>query len=84
MWSCEMNGSLSDACQESLEKAQLHALHGDQLIQSNHYSVDSIRPKCVELRRICDDFTNEAQKKYDVLSKSRQIHKGIDKVGWIT
>uniref|UniRef100_A0A673X2E1 Guanine nucleotide exchange factor DBS-like n=1 Tax=Salmo trutta TaxID=8032 RepID=A0A673X2E1_SALTR len=64
---------------ESLEKAQLHALHGDQLIQSNHYSVDSIRPKCVELRRICDDFTNEAQKKYDVLSKSRQIHKGIDK-----
>uniref|UniRef100_A0A8C8G5S4 MCF.2 cell line derived transforming sequence-like 2 n=1 Tax=Oncorhynchus tshawytscha TaxID=74940 RepID=A0A8C8G5S4_ONCTS len=79
-WSCEMNGSLSDAYQESLEKAQLHALHGDQLIQSNHYSVDSIRPKCVELRRICDDFTNEAQKKYDVLSKSRQIHKGIDKV----
>uniref|UniRef100_A0A674EJK5 Guanine nucleotide exchange factor DBS-like n=1 Tax=Salmo trutta TaxID=8032 RepID=A0A674EJK5_SALTR len=44
---------------ESLEKAQLHALHGDQLIQSNHYAVDSIRPKCVELRRICDDFTNE-------------------------
>uniref|UniRef100_A0A8C7SR44 MCF.2 cell line derived transforming sequence-like 2 n=1 Tax=Oncorhynchus mykiss TaxID=8022 RepID=A0A8C7SR44_ONCMY len=65
--------------EKSLEKAQLHALHGDQLIQSNHYSVDSIRPKCVELRRICDDFTNEVQKKYDVLSKSRQIHKGIDK-----
>uniref|UniRef100_A0A4W5N2S5 MCF.2 cell line derived transforming sequence-like 2 n=1 Tax=Hucho hucho TaxID=62062 RepID=A0A4W5N2S5_9TELE len=64
---------------ESLEKAQLHAQHGDQLIQSNHYSVDSIRPKCVELRRICDDFTNEAQKKYDVLSKSLQIHKGMDK-----
>uniref|UniRef100_A0A4W5Q9C8 MCF.2 cell line derived transforming sequence-like 2 n=1 Tax=Hucho hucho TaxID=62062 RepID=A0A4W5Q9C8_9TELE len=64
---------------ESLEKAQLHALHGDQLIQSNHYAVDSIRPKCVELRRICDDFTNEAKKKYDILSKSNQIHKGIDK-----
>uniref|UniRef100_A0A673X0M0 Guanine nucleotide exchange factor DBS-like n=1 Tax=Salmo trutta TaxID=8032 RepID=A0A673X0M0_SALTR len=72
--------TLEEKAQESLEKAQLHALHGDQLIQSNHYSVDSIRPKCVELRRICDDFTNEAQKKYDVLSKSRQIHKGIDKV----
>uniref|UniRef100_A0A8C8GHX0 MCF.2 cell line derived transforming sequence-like 2 n=1 Tax=Oncorhynchus tshawytscha TaxID=74940 RepID=A0A8C8GHX0_ONCTS len=60
---------------ESLEKAQLHALHGDQLIQSNHYAVDSIRPKCVELRRICDNFTNEAKKKYDILSKSNQIHK---------
>ncbi|XP_041704859.1 guanine nucleotide exchange factor DBS isoform X9 [Coregonus clupeaformis] len=72
--------TLEEKAQESLEKAQLHALHGDQLIQSNHYSVDSIRPKCVELRRICDDFTNEAKKKYDILSKSRQIHKGMDKV----
>uniref|UniRef100_A0A4W6FYH8 MCF.2 cell line derived transforming sequence-like 2 n=1 Tax=Lates calcarifer TaxID=8187 RepID=A0A4W6FYH8_LATCA len=63
----------------TLEKAQLHALHGDQLIQSNHYAVDSIRPKCVELRRVCDDFSNEAKKKTDVLSKSLQIHTGIEK-----
>uniref|UniRef100_A0AAR2JZW1 MCF.2 cell line derived transforming sequence-like 2 n=1 Tax=Pygocentrus nattereri TaxID=42514 RepID=A0AAR2JZW1_PYGNA len=69
--------SLEDS---SLEKAQLHALHGDQLIQSNHYAVDSIRPKCVELRRICDDFSNEAKKKYDILSKSLEIHTGIDKI----
>lgn len=66
--------------QPTIEKAQLHALHGDQLIQSNHYAVDSIRPKCVELRRVCDDFSNEAKKKTDVLSKSLQIHMGIDKV----
>lgn len=66
--------------QPTLEKAQLHALHGDQLIQSNHYAVDSIRPKCVELRRVCDDFSNEAKKKTDVLSKSQQIHMGIEKV----
>ncbi|XP_029488645.2 guanine nucleotide exchange factor DBS-like isoform X5 [Oncorhynchus nerka] len=72
--------TLEEKAQESLEKAQLHALHGDQLIQSNHYAVDSIWPKCVELRRICDNFTNEAKKKYDILSKSNQIHKGIDKV----
>lgn len=63
-----------------MEKAQLHALHGDQLIQSNHYAVDSIRPKCVELRRVCDDFSNETKKKTDILSKSLQIHVGIDKV----
>ncbi|XP_036371660.1 guanine nucleotide exchange factor DBS isoform X3 [Megalops cyprinoides] len=72
--------ALEEKAQESLEKAQLHALHGDQLIQSNHYAVDSIRPKCVELRRICDDFTNGAKKKYDILTKSHEIHKGIDKV----
>uniref|UniRef100_A0A8C2C4F1 MCF.2 cell line derived transforming sequence-like 2 n=1 Tax=Cyprinus carpio TaxID=7962 RepID=A0A8C2C4F1_CYPCA len=66
---------------ESLEKAQLHAQHGDQLIQSNHYAVDSIRPKCVELRRICDDFSNEAKKKHDILTKSLEIHKRIDESG---
>ncbi|XP_053490086.1 guanine nucleotide exchange factor DBS isoform X2 [Ictalurus furcatus] len=72
--------SMQDRAQESLEKAQLHALHGDQLIQSNHYAVDSIRPKCVELRRICDDFSNEAKKKNDFLSKSLEIHTWIEKV----
>ncbi|KAI5614707.1 guanine nucleotide exchange factor DBS isoform X4 [Silurus asotus] len=72
--------SLQDRAQESLEKAQLHALHGEQLIQSNHYAVDSIRPKCVELRRICDNFSNEAKKKYDVLSKSLEIHTWLEKV----
>ncbi|XP_053178288.1 guanine nucleotide exchange factor DBS [Scomber japonicus] len=71
---------LEEKAQPTVEKAQLHALHGDQLIQSNHYAVDSIRPKCVELRRVCDDFSNEAKKKTDVLSKSLQIHMGIDKV----
>ncbi|XP_052466010.1 guanine nucleotide exchange factor DBS-like isoform X4 [Carassius gibelio] len=72
--------TLEDKAQESLEKAQLHAQHGDQLIQSNHYAVDSIRPKCVELRRICDDLSNEAKKKRDIMSKSLEIHKRIDEV----
>ncbi|CAI5638939.1 unnamed protein product [Oreochromis niloticus] len=72
--------TLEEKAQVTLEKAQLHALHGDQLIQSNHYAVDSIRPKCVELRRVCDDFSNEVKKKTDILSKSLQIHQGIDKV----
>uniref|UniRef100_A0AAY5EJF5 MCF.2 cell line derived transforming sequence-like 2 n=1 Tax=Electrophorus electricus TaxID=8005 RepID=A0AAY5EJF5_ELEEL len=65
----------------SAEKAQLQAGHGEQLIQSGHYAVDSIRPKCVELHHICDDFSNETKKKYDVLSKSLAIHTGIDKCG---
>ncbi|XP_056269841.1 guanine nucleotide exchange factor DBS isoform X10 [Pseudoliparis swirei] len=72
--------TLEEKALPTLEKAQLHALHGDQLIQSDHYAVDSIRPKCVELRRLCDDFSNESKKKTDVLSKSLQIHMGIDKV----
>ncbi|XP_063298795.1 probable guanine nucleotide exchange factor MCF2L2 [Pelobates fuscus] len=70
---------LEEKGQGSLEKAQLHALHGDQLIQNNHYAVDSIRPKCVELRRICDDFTNETKKKYDILGKSLELHQELEK-----
>ncbi|XP_074009737.1 probable guanine nucleotide exchange factor MCF2L2 [Numenius arquata] len=70
---------LEEKGQEPLEKAQSLALHGEQLIQNNHYAVDSIRPKCVELRRICDDFTNETKKKYDVLGKSLELHKQLDK-----
>ncbi|XP_041420733.1 guanine nucleotide exchange factor DBS-like isoform X4 [Xenopus laevis] len=70
---------LEEKGQGMLEKAQLHALHGDQLIQNNHYAVDSIRPKCIELRRICDDFTNETKKKYDILAKSLELHQQLDK-----
>ncbi|NXY42386.1 MCF2L factor, partial [Ceuthmochares aereus] len=70
---------LEENGQEPLEKAQSLALHGEQLIQNNHYAVDSIRPKCVELRRICDDFTNETKKKYDILGKSLELHKQLDK-----
>ncbi|NXV19956.1 MCF2L factor, partial [Cepphus grylle] len=70
---------LEEKGQEPLEKAQSLALHGEQLIQNNHYAVDSIRPKCVELRRICADFTNETKKKYDILGKSLELHKQLDK-----
>lgn len=66
--------------QATIEKAQLHAVHGEQLIQSSHYAVDSIRPKCAELQKLCDDFSNGTKKKTDVLSKSLQIHVSIDKV----
>ncbi|XP_058586606.1 probable guanine nucleotide exchange factor MCF2L2 isoform X2 [Neofelis nebulosa] len=66
--------------QEPLEKAQLLAVIGDQLIQSHHYAADSIRPRCVELRHLCDDFINENKKKYDILEKSLELHRQLDKV----
>uniref|UniRef100_A0A7N5PAG9 Kelch like family member 6 n=1 Tax=Ailuropoda melanoleuca TaxID=9646 RepID=A0A7N5PAG9_AILME len=66
--------------QETLEKARLLAIIGDQLIQSHHYAVDSIRPRCVELRHLCDDFINENKKKYDILEKSLELHRQLDKV----
>ncbi|XP_031307843.1 probable guanine nucleotide exchange factor MCF2L2 isoform X1 [Camelus dromedarius] len=66
--------------QEPLEKAQLLAVIGDQLIQSHHYAMDSIRPRCTELRHLCDDFINENKKKHEILEKSLELHRQLDKV----
>ncbi|XP_032195475.1 probable guanine nucleotide exchange factor MCF2L2 isoform X3 [Mustela erminea] len=71
--------NLEEKGQDTLEKAQLLSIIGDQLIQSHHYAVDSIRPRCVELRHLCDDFINENKKKYDILEKSLELHRQLDK-----
>ncbi|XP_004464670.2 probable guanine nucleotide exchange factor MCF2L2 isoform X4 [Dasypus novemcinctus] len=72
--------NLEEKGQEPLEKAQLLALVGDQLIQSHHYAGDSIRPRCVELRHLRDDFINENKKKSDLLGKSLELHRQLDKI----
>lgn len=66
--------------QEPLEKAQLLAIIGDQHIQSHHYAADSIRPKCAELRHLCADCSNANKRKYDLLGKSLELHRQLDKV----
>ncbi|XP_036883457.1 probable guanine nucleotide exchange factor MCF2L2 isoform X2 [Sturnira hondurensis] len=71
---------LREKGQEPLEKAQLLAIIGDQHIQSGHYAADSIRPKCVELRHLCADCINESKRKYDLLGKSLELHRQLDKV----
>ncbi|XP_019591360.2 putative guanine nucleotide exchange factor MCF2L2 isoform X2 [Rhinolophus sinicus] len=71
---------LEEKGQESLAKAQLLAMTGDRLTQSHHYAVASVRPKCVELRHLCDDFINENKRKYDILRKSLELHRQLDKV----
>ncbi|XP_060028023.1 probable guanine nucleotide exchange factor MCF2L2 isoform X2 [Erinaceus europaeus] len=72
--------ALEEKGQEPLEKARLLVLVGDQLIQSPHYAVDSIRPRCVELRRLCDDFSNENKKRHTMLARSLELHRQLDKV----
>uniref|UniRef100_A0A2K5PKB2 MCF.2 cell line derived transforming sequence-like 2 n=1 Tax=Cebus imitator TaxID=2715852 RepID=A0A2K5PKB2_CEBIM len=71
---------LEEKSQEPLEKAQLLALVGDQLMQSHHDAADTIRPRCVELRHLCDNFINENKKKRDVFGKSLELHRQLDKV----
>ncbi|KAM4887813.1 putative guanine nucleotide exchange factor MCF2L2 isoform 2-T2 [Thomomys bottae] len=71
---------LEEKGQEPLGQAQMLALTGDQLTQGHHSTVDTIRPRCVELRHLCDDFINENKKKSDILGKSLELHRQLDKV----
>ena len=55
---------------------------GDQLIEDDHYAVDCIRPKCIELQRMCEQYKEMVRARYEVLNKSRDLHDRIDKVSF--
>lgn len=59
------------------------ASEGDAFIQSNHYAVDSIIPKCSELHHLCDAFTTEMEQKRNVLNKSLELHGLLEKVNFL-
>nr|XP_033803934.1 guanine nucleotide exchange factor DBS isoform X4 [Geotrypetes seraphini] len=71
--------SFEEKSWESLEKAKALALEGDQLIQNNHYAVDSILPKCSELHQLCEETVKESEKKKDLLNKSLELHRLLEK-----
>ncbi|XP_008581267.1 PREDICTED: guanine nucleotide exchange factor DBS isoform X3 [Galeopterus variegatus] len=60
------NAAVQRACALSQE--------GEQLIDSKHYAVDSILPKCEELRHLCDQFAAEVGRRRGLLSKSLELH----------
>uniref|UniRef100_A0A8C5TFQ4 MCF.2 cell line derived transforming sequence like n=1 Tax=Malurus cyaneus samueli TaxID=2593467 RepID=A0A8C5TFQ4_9PASS len=51
----------------------------DAFIQSNHYAVDSIIPKCSELHHLCDAFTSETERRRNHLNKSLELHDLLEK-----
>ncbi|KAJ7415160.1 hypothetical protein BTVI_39061 [Pitangus sulphuratus] len=64
---------------ETVAKARMLASEGDAFIQSNHYAVDSIIPKCTELHHLCDAFTTETERRRNHLSKSLELHDLLEK-----
>uniref|UniRef100_A0A8C4VEG8 MCF.2 cell line derived transforming sequence like n=1 Tax=Falco tinnunculus TaxID=100819 RepID=A0A8C4VEG8_FALTI len=52
---------------------------GDAFIQSNHYAVDSIIPKCSELHHLCDAFITETERRRNLLNKSLELHGLLEK-----
>ncbi|XP_027530857.1 guanine nucleotide exchange factor DBS isoform X2 [Neopelma chrysocephalum] len=64
---------------ETVVKARMLASEGDAFIQSNHYAVDSIIPKCTELHHLCDAFTTETEQRRNHLNKSLELHDLLEK-----
>lgn len=64
-----------------MEKARALALEGQRLIENKHYAVDSIHPKCEELRHLCREFAAEVDRRRGLLSKSRELHGLLETVG---
>ncbi|XP_017592556.1 PREDICTED: guanine nucleotide exchange factor DBS isoform X2 [Corvus brachyrhynchos] len=64
---------------ETIVKARMLASERDAFIQSNHYAVDSIIPKCSELHHLCDAFTTEIEHRRNLLNKSLELHDLLEK-----
>ncbi|XP_033033076.1 guanine nucleotide exchange factor DBS isoform X6 [Trachypithecus francoisi] len=62
----------------AVERARALSLDGEQLIENKHYAVDSIRPKCQELRHLCDQFSAEIVRRRGLLSKSLELHRRLE------
>ncbi|XP_072197431.1 guanine nucleotide exchange factor DBS isoform X15 [Excalfactoria chinensis] len=64
---------------EIVAKARMLASEGDAFIQSNHYAVDSIIPKCSELHHLCDALATEMERRRNTLNKSLELHGLLEK-----
>ncbi|KAG8452119.1 hypothetical protein GDO86_004059 [Hymenochirus boettgeri] len=65
--------------QEILHSAEDLAREGDLLIESNHYAVDSIHPKCNEIRHLREVIKSTIQERQETLCKSLELHKHLQK-----
>ncbi|KAL0203188.1 hypothetical protein M9458_001206, partial [Cirrhinus mrigala] len=64
---------------EVLDRAQALACDGDQLIEASHYAVDSILPKCSELRAVCEEISGVLKAKKAYLLKAMELYQSLEK-----
>ncbi|XP_060754846.1 guanine nucleotide exchange factor DBS isoform X2 [Neoarius graeffei] len=62
-----------------LDRALALAAEGDTLIGNSHYAVDSILPKCSELRTVCEDVGAVLKAKKTHLLKAMELHSSLEK-----
>ena len=56
------------------------ASEGDMLIENSHYAEDSIRPKCSELRGVCEEISSVLRGKKSLLLRALELHHALEKV----
>nr|XP_020447632.1 guanine nucleotide exchange factor DBS-like isoform X2 [Monopterus albus] len=74
----ELSGHEDKAC-EVLDRALSLASEGDRLIENSHYAEDSIRPKCIELRGVCDGISSTLRSKKGLLLRAMELHHALEK-----
>uniref|UniRef100_A0A8C1AYX2 Mcf.2 cell line derived transforming sequence-like a n=1 Tax=Cyprinus carpio carpio TaxID=630221 RepID=A0A8C1AYX2_CYPCA len=74
----ELNNHEERAC-EVLDRALTLACDADQLIEASHYAVDSILPKCSELRAVCEEISSILKAKKAYLLKAMELHQCLEK-----
>ncbi|CAJ1086946.1 guanine nucleotide exchange factor DBS isoform X2 [Xyrichtys novacula] len=74
----ELSGHESKAC-DILDHALSLASEGDRLIENSHYAEDSIRPKCSELRVVCDEISSTLRSKKNLLLRAMELHHSLEK-----
>ncbi|KAL4220707.1 guanine nucleotide exchange factor DBS [Mactra antiquata] len=64
---------------EEIDKGDTMRSEGEQYIMDDHYAVDSIRPKCIELQRMCEQYKQLLRRRREILSKSHDLQDRIEK-----
>ncbi|TRY92655.1 hypothetical protein DNTS_007701 [Danionella cerebrum] len=64
---------------EVMEQAHSLASDADLLIEASHYAVDSILPKCSELRSVCEEISSILKAKKTYLLKAMELHQCLEK-----
>ncbi|XP_029941617.1 guanine nucleotide exchange factor DBS [Salarias fasciatus] len=74
----ELGGHEDKAC-DVLDLALSLASEGDRLIENSHYAEDSIRPKCSELRGVCEEISSSLRTKKSLLLRALELHHALEK-----
>ncbi|XP_054880984.1 guanine nucleotide exchange factor DBS isoform X2 [Poeciliopsis prolifica] len=74
----ELSSHEEKAC-ELMDLALSLANEGDSLIENSHYAEDSIRPKCGELRGMCEEIGSTLRSKKSLLLRARELHHALEK-----